>query len=510
MTDTAKHTHPRRRRGTGSIDPLPDGRWRPRLPLSVGGARLDACSTYDDAAALLDAALAEIAAKLLVPVEGVTLRAWGTGWLDDREHSGIEDIGSDRSRWKVHIEAAAFIDWPIASIRSVHVRDWLATMLKKRAAPGHGHKTSPKRRIGKTTVKNTLNLLRCAFEAAVERELIAENPAAEVHLPRQTAKERRTFDPWTYLLPAEQDALLSAPPPTGDPDLPDLVAFLLWTGVREGEAFCLELMDVHVDSGSPHAVIRFGKRSGSTKGGRIRRVPLFGLAIGAVRRQLERLGVPGRKNEHRLLWPALRGSRRAEKKAPRHWPAFLLTAGIVATKRHDRRPVRFHDLRHSCASSLVAGWHGRRWSLQEVRELLGHRSITTTERYAHLAESALHEAALETHEAGRSTQDKPRVSAADFANAVNHWAPPALIEKATFGLGKRNIPEDPGELSHLRGLILGLSQRGIGALEAVAAGGPGAWRVVQELLVDLIRAGEQLDVAPVVDLATERGKRGGR
>ncbi|MGK3995648.1 hypothetical protein [Sorangium sp. So ce1024] len=30
------------------------------------------------------------------------------------------------------------------------------------------------------------------------------------------------------------------------------------------------------------------------------------------------------------------------------------------------------------------------------------------------------------------------------------------------------------------------------ALEAIAAGGPGAWRVVQELLVDLIRMGDAL------------------
>jgi hypothetical protein len=41
----------------------------------------------------------------------------------------------------------------------------------------------------------------------------------------------------------------------------------------------------------------------------------------------------------------------------------------------------------------VSGWFGQKWSLEEVKALLGHRSITTTERYAHLGETALKEAA---------------------------------------------------------------------------------------------------------------------
>ena len=46
--------------------------------------------------------------------------------------------------------------------------------------------------------------------------------------------------------------------------------------------------------------------------------------------------------------------------------------------------MRFHDLRHTCASHLVRGTWGRRWSLEEVKEYLGHSSIQVTQRYAHL------------------------------------------------------------------------------------------------------------------------------
>lgn len=42
---------------------------------------------------------------------------------------------------------------------------------------------------------------------------------------------------------------------------------------------------------------------------------------------------------------------------------------------------RFHDLRHTAASLLInAGY-----SLKVVQEVLGHRSVTAANRYAHLA-----------------------------------------------------------------------------------------------------------------------------
>ena len=51
--------------------------------------------------------------------------------------------------------------------------------------------------------------------------------------------------------------------------------------------------------------------------------------------------------------------------------------------------VRMHDLRHSFASFLVNA--GR--SLYEVQKILGHTQIKTTQRYAHLSQDTLLEAA---------------------------------------------------------------------------------------------------------------------
>lgn len=49
--------------------------------------------------------------------------------------------------------------------------------------------------------------------------------------------------------------------------------------------------------------------------------------------------------------------------------------------------VRLHDLRHHYASILASGGA----SLQMIGQLLGHKRIATSQRYAHLVDSALRE-----------------------------------------------------------------------------------------------------------------------
>ena len=52
-------------------------------------------------------------------------------------------------------------------------------------------------------------------------------------------------------------------------------------------------------------------------------------------------------------------------------------------RNNDLREIRFHDLRHSCATLLVK----KGISLREIQDWLGHSSSKTTERYTHLDSS---------------------------------------------------------------------------------------------------------------------------
>lgn len=392
-------TQERRRRGTGTIEPMPDGTFRPRLP--GAGGRLRACATREAATALLDAALSELASAAMVHPEGLTLRAFGLGFLDRRErtHANARD---DRNTWGACIMIAPFADWPMASITPIHIREHRDRLLATKARPGHGHakRKVRARTLSRRRVQNAINLLRVALGDAVERGLITSNPAEGVRLPRAMGVTR---DPWTYLVPDEQARLLDcADVPEADRDI---YRFAMGTGMRESEVWNLHLADlrgvrvtkageVQIDDDAV-IVVRFGGHGKATKGQRIRYVPIFGLARAALVSWLPRLA--SHPNPSGLVWPLRGGERRSDGKAPRGWRAHLKAAGLDDTsKRHDGQPVRFHDLRHTCASSLVAGWWGRRWSLEEVKALLGHRSITTTERYAHLADSALRSAARGT------------------------------------------------------------------------------------------------------------------
>lgn len=119
----------------------------------------------------------------------------------------------------------------------------------------------------------------------------------------------------------------------------------------------------------------------------MRNVPLFGIALAAAQNQSLVLDARG-AGLGDYVWPAPRGGPR-DKKPPTGWRDWLLLAGIS-------RRVRWHDLRHTCAASLVSGWWGRAWSLEEVKQLLGHSSITITERYAHFSKNVLQRAADET------------------------------------------------------------------------------------------------------------------
>jgi integrase len=417
-----------RTRGTGTIEPCPGG-FRARLP-GRGAQRLPRVyGTEAEADAALDAALARLSAT--AQTTGFTLGSWGVRAIEKRETAGQRAAKSYRSVWRAHVEHDPLGAVPLREVTRQHVAAWVVELASRTPQPGHRHgdhvaTERAKRPIAKGTAQNALNLLRVVLEDAVEAGRIEVNPARDVRLPTAIRKRKRTHKTWTYLLPDEQARLMTTPEIPLRERL--ALAFALGTGARQNEQWWIEVRDLDLVNGT--VTLRH------TKNGKPRTLPLLPIARAAAVRWLELRKVEAREHKQRCtwLWCTVRGHQRDGDH--RDWQEW--TEAVLGSEgRHDGRHVRWHDLRHTCATSLVQGWWGRTWTLQEVQVMLDHESITTTERYAHLDGGIARAAADLTRESPE------RLVQID----ENSFAPPARFERTTFGLGRRRPTDSAREVS---------------------------------------------------------------
>ncbi len=154
-------------------------------------------------------------------------------------------------------------------------------------------------------------------------------------------------------------------------------------GLRATELCGLSLDDLHFDHGSLGKIhVRFGKGSRGS-GPRERLVPMLGAARPLLTWWVQE--VRGEfSDDYELPRAALFPSERG---GPADKEAFRLAVKGAAAN-HLRGPVRVltpHVLRHFCASKLYADG----MSLLAVQQALGHRWLTTTVSYVHVASDAI-------------------------------------------------------------------------------------------------------------------------
>jgi len=371
---------------TGTVFRQRSGRWTVQITADGRRATVGTYDTEVEARAALAGAI-DLRSQSAEP-QALTLGTWGARWLEGR--SDMPSAKTQGSVWAARIASTTLARKELRALVRRDVLTWLD------AQTG-----------AEQTRRNALNLLRACLGAAVERGHARHNAASDV----KVSKQRRTHEPWTWLRLEELDALLECALPSER----RVIAFAAGLGMRAGEVCYLERQDVRPD----HVVVRYGGPGHKpTKGGKPRTLPLFGLAKDALREQLAALPPlpPGeltvkQRMQQRLVWPTARGcARNVNHMLGRH---YVLGDSDACLDRVDvlghqagifdddaERPFHFHSLRHTCASLLVSGAWGRAWSLREVQELLGHASITTTERYAHLCGTLASRAAAE-HDASR-------------------------------------------------------------------------------------------------------------
>jgi integrase len=229
-------------------------------------------------------------------------------------------------------------------------------------------------------------ILRAALTDAVKWGLASRNVADLVDPPRVPHDEVRP------LSSAEAQALLTAV--EGD-RLEALYSVALALGLRQGEALGLRWEDVDLDAGSLSVKQSLQRIGGAfqfvePKTARSRRtLPLPNVAAKALRehrtRQLtERLAAGPMWEEHGLVFTRANGRPLHGSNVTREFQRMLEQAGL--------RRLRFHDMRHACASLLIAqGVHPR-----VVMETLGHSQIgITMNLYSHVLPEAQRQAAAQ-------------------------------------------------------------------------------------------------------------------
>ena len=242
---------------------------------------------------------------------------------------------------------------------------------------------------GKSTAARKLAAMRSLYRDLVRRGVLESSPVAAIRTPKQDKRLPACLDE------AEVGRLIEAPAGEegADPMLAARDQAMLETmysaGLRVSELTGLNLGDLDASEG----VLRV-----RGKGRKERLSPLGPQATQAIAAYLAMraaAGAGGERGQPGAGTPAGRGSRRP----PRHdGPIFVNYQGGRLSARSVRRRLVLHlrhcgiagritphTLRHSFATHLL----NRGADLRSVQELLGHKSISTTQIYTHLTTARL-------------------------------------------------------------------------------------------------------------------------
>jgi integrase len=266
---------------------------------------------------------------------------------------------ADRGDKAIETESGLYKNWIMKDLAGIAIRDISPFHLEKIKS-----KMAKKGRAPRS-IEYTLAIVRQVFNYARRTDLFAgDNPVSKVKIPRKDNRRVR------FLTHEEADTLLNALMKVSK-QVHDIALLSLHTGMRAGEIFSLTWGCVDLEAG----IITLKPEDTKNKTGR----PVF--VTQAVKDLLAEIK-PGDAGRDDLVFPG-RGGVKIEKPSK----TFTRVAADLFNKGVDdsRQRVVFHTLRHTYASWLVM----EGVDLYRVKELLGHKDLTMTARYSHLAPDTL-------------------------------------------------------------------------------------------------------------------------
>jgi integrase/recombinase XerC len=219
------------------------------------------------------------------------------------------------------------------------------------------------RKNKKTTVARKLSAIRSFFKYLEKRGHISENPAQHVMTPKQD----KTIP--VYLSVDEMFRLLDSIQAGTVLDLRNRAIFetLYSSGIRVSELTQMNVADVDFEG----AAIRV-----MGKGNRQRLIPLGQKALTAIKayRQLLQKKSSSEVAAGGPLFLNRFNKRLTSRSIARILKQLVTAVGLLT-------PVSPHALRHTFATHMLDAGA----DLRAVQELLGHRSLSTTQKYTHVS-----------------------------------------------------------------------------------------------------------------------------
>jgi integrase/recombinase XerC len=269
-------------------------------------------------------------------------------------------------------------DIPLAAIDPLAVRSFLASLTRAD--------------VGSRSQARMLSAVRSFFRFLCREGRLESNPAQSVRTPKQPQPLPR------HLRPGEIETLLDAIDGEGPLDIRDRAIFELFyaSGLRVGELVGLDWSAIDLEGN----VLRV-----LGKGGKERMVPFGKPAAEALRAWRDcwaelRSGV---SDSDEPLFLNYRGGRLGARSVRRSLDRRVADAALASG-------VHPHALRHTFATHLLEGGA----DLRAIQELLGHSSLSTTQRYTHLDIERLLRIYRESHPRAR-TGNQRADSAKDHA-----------------------------------------------------------------------------------------------
>jgi integrase len=366
-----------KRRGNreGSIRQRADGRWEAQISLGSGQRRSLYGKTRQEVAAKLASALRDHARGLPVARdERQTVGAYLQSWLDTMRPPRTEATTWERRETYVRLH----ITPTLGATRLVHLSaQQVQALYAAKLADG---------RLSATTVRHIHATLHVALQAALRLGLVPRNVTDLVEKPRAARQEMHV---WT---PAQARTFLATTEGTRNHAL---WALALSTGMRQGELLALRWRDVNLDHAALSVTASLQrpktglvlKASPKTRTSR-RRIVLAPQVVMALRthhtvQQAEQVRAGAAWQDGDFVFCNEIGGAYHHANLDRYqFKPLIRRAGLDV--------IRFHDLRHTAATTLLA----QGVNPKIVSEMLGHASVgITLDLYSHVLPSMQQQAA---------------------------------------------------------------------------------------------------------------------